>query len=81
MTACTRILHDYGSILFFDDVLSLKDIVILDPVWLYKVLSLVFTSVSQETRINGVADKDTLAKIFKRYPKSIHPHMRYLTII
>jgi len=32
-TNCTRVLHSYGSIMYFDEIPELRNIVVLDPLW------------------------------------------------
>jgi len=77
---CTRVLHDYGSLLYFDDVLNLRDVVVLNPLWLFGFVSNVLSSIASETRVSGIADRECLARILKRYPRNFHSQLKLLLV-
>lgn len=75
--SCTKFLHDVGSILYFDDMPALKDIVITDPFWLYGAITTIF---SKDLDVSGIVDNQALARIFKRFDSKLHYHLKFLLI-
>eukprot|EP01125_Pyxidicula_operculata_P009102 TRINITY_DN3014_c0_g1_i1.p1 TRINITY_DN3014_c0_g1~~TRINITY_DN3014_c0_g1_i1.p1 ORF type:complete len:2289 (+),score=389.78 TRINITY_DN3014_c0_g1_i1:90-6956(+) len=74
---CIRTLHKMGSILFFEEVPELSDLVLLDPQWLVHVMANFFMSAGSWIK-DGVLDPSNLAHIWKQYPTSIHSKLLVL---
>ncbi len=58
----TRVLHEAGSIVYFDKVTALKDLVILNPQWLFEVLATVFTTKHTWAK-KGIIDSIGLSQV------------------
>lgn len=58
-----RMLHEAGSIVYFDKVAALKDLVILNPQWLFEVLATVFTTKHTWAK-KGIIDSIGLSQVF-----------------
>ncbi len=73
MTA-SQFLHNLGSIVHFTTDEKLKDIVILNPRWLTKMMSTVFTT-KQHYAKNGILSHNVLPHIWKApdYPSYLYP--------
>ena len=75
---CTRLHHDLGNILYFDNIPLLKDLVILDPQWLFNVMATIFTTKHRWVRKTGVLKPEVLTHIWKNYPTHLHPKLLML---
>lgn len=77
--AVTKFLHNLGSILYFDEVSALKDLVFLDPLWLYGAMASAFGEDSNALRF-GVANDAALSRLFRRFDPKLHAQLRTLLV-
>eukprot|EP01125_Pyxidicula_operculata_P004902 TRINITY_DN1814_c0_g1_i1.p1 TRINITY_DN1814_c0_g1~~TRINITY_DN1814_c0_g1_i1.p1 ORF type:complete len:2509 (+),score=641.73 TRINITY_DN1814_c0_g1_i1:27-7553(+) len=75
---CTRLLHDLSTIIYFDKMSHLSDIVILNPQWLVKMLASIYSAKNQFLKKNGVVDESDLLQIWSQYPASIHKQLLHV---
>lgn len=74
---CLGFLNRLGSVLFFPDDQYLKDLIILDPLWLSKMMTTLFTT--KQTFVKcGVLQHSLLQQVWKEYPRDIHASLIYL---
>lgn len=67
-------LRDLGSLLYFGEVSSLRDLVILDPQFLASIFSQ-FVTFRSTFIVNGTFDEATLPHILPSYPPSLYPSL------
>lgn len=79
--SCLKLLHDLGSILYFNDVRTLKGLVIVDPLWLFAGLSTIFSrSTALGPAKHGLVDQDAFRVIYHTFPQAVWPKLRTLLI-
>eukprot|EP01125_Pyxidicula_operculata_P017972 TRINITY_DN635_c0_g1_i2.p1 TRINITY_DN635_c0_g1~~TRINITY_DN635_c0_g1_i2.p1 ORF type:complete len:2152 (-),score=235.56 TRINITY_DN635_c0_g1_i2:798-7253(-) len=74
---CAKYLNDVGVILYFSNVPTLQDVVVLDVHWILKAMGCIFSSnVSNSTKTlfkNGIITSKELAEsIWHHYPEDVH---------
>uniref|UniRef100_A0A6B2KXB9 Protein kinase domain-containing protein n=1 Tax=Arcella intermedia TaxID=1963864 RepID=A0A6B2KXB9_9EUKA len=72
--ACVRTLHRSGSIIFYEGIKELQEVVILDPKWLFEVMATFFTANDSFLK-DGVVDPKNLKHIWTSYPEEIYPKL------
>lgn len=73
---CAKVLHSCGSILYFQGVPALKDIVVLRPDWLANIFALLFDS--QDTDLPAVLNPSQWLHFLERYPLQQRVYIQYL---
>lgn len=72
----TLLLHDLGTVVYFNDDPKLSQIVILDIQWLASIITSLFCSHSWVR--NGIVHHADLLYVWKKYPPSIHNSLLYI---
>ncbi|MBF0326968.1 MAG: hypothetical protein HQL42_18105 [Alphaproteobacteria bacterium] len=67
-----RLLHQLGYVIHFADQSGLGDIMVLEPEWLTKAISMVFEDKATE-QAGGVLDHARLTDLWRAYPAELHP--------
>jgi len=68
--SCLQFLHDVGLVMHFDDkTAGLRDLVILDPLWIANLLSSIIT-LKHSYGKDGIIMASSLPLIWKEYPQS-----------
>jgi len=75
--SCTRLLHQAGAIVYFDDDAMLKDFVVLNPQWLTNMMSTLFTTKHRWVK-NGILTYSSLGQIWRSFPTDIHATLLHL---
>ncbi|KAL6060410.1 Myotubularin-like phosphatase domain [Balamuthia mandrillaris] len=75
LLTATEVLHNLGSIVHFEDA-KLRELVILDPQWLTKVMSSIITTKHNYAK-TGVLMHKVLAQLWRApdFPLSVHPFL------
>eukprot|EP01124_Arcella_intermedia_P029708 TRINITY_DN6356_c0_g1_i12.p1 TRINITY_DN6356_c0_g1~~TRINITY_DN6356_c0_g1_i12.p1 ORF type:complete len:1927 (+),score=345.99 TRINITY_DN6356_c0_g1_i12:34-5814(+) len=76
--SCTSYLHQIGSIIYYNKVHALQDLVIVDPQWLVNVMSTIFSQNQSHWLRDGVMDFSTLDLIWQGYPYAVRPKLLVL---
>lgn len=71
---CVRLLHEAGSVVYFDDERTLRDTLILSPQWLTRALATLFTTKHRWLR-HGVLTEAVLAQVWNGYPAHLHAQL------
>lgn len=77
LSLTTRFLHDVGSLIYFENNVGLRDIVILDPQWLADVFASLITFNHQWIK-DGILKTEDLPQVWKQYPKTLYPKLLML---
>jgi Leucine-rich repeat (LRR) protein/serine/threonine protein kinase len=75
MSSCLQFFHDVGLVMYFDDKnAGLRDLVILDPLWIANLLSSIITLKHSYAK-DGIMMASSLSQIWKEYPSSEYKWM------
>lgn len=74
LRTCVRLLHEAGSVVYFDDERTLRDTLILSPQWLTRALATLFTTKHRWLR-NGLLTEGVLAQVWTAYPAHLHAQL------